>query len=340
MAKHHIHRTPALAIFNEKGGVGKTFFAASIAEWAARFLGLDVLLVDTDIQCNLTALMVGLEFVDLKSDGITYRVPPVHPDFDSITDKIDRPSVSACFLAETVMPYPTWLSPETNDRTEGRVEVLAAHGEKLEHIVSDSHNIADPIYHSVFNVIQSDYLADVYDLVILDTNPNRNLLARSVLRAASHVLIPMEFDVHCIDGIRSALSSIAAENQYREQSCMQRLELVGLLPNRFVKGSARFKGLSQLNLEELESVFGGLFLSRHSFIPQAEVVKKVLSGKHISESIFDISRKSKTEYRLRIALEHACIEILRSTLPPNFKSSNALDRHEQRTRREQKKYDA
>jgi cellulose biosynthesis protein BcsQ len=43
-----------LAVFNHKGGVGKTTITVNLAS-ALGTLGLRVLLVDTDPQCNLTS---------------------------------------------------------------------------------------------------------------------------------------------------------------------------------------------------------------------------------------------------------------------------------------------
>lgn len=330
------YRIPTLAISNEKGGVGKTFVTSSIAEWAARFLDLNVLVIDTDIQCNLTAVFVGVDFVDI--DGATYRVPSVHPDYKGSTDQLKRPSISTFFDNEANTPYPTFISPESSNIIKGCVDVVAADGYEIECIVSRyAGDINDPVCDAFRTELHHDDYAAAYDLIIFDTNPNRNLFSRSTLRAATHLLIPMEFDLHCIDGIRAALASFEAENTYRAIHNLSELTLTGLLPNKYVKGSSRSQGISQNLYDNMENLFTKLFLSKHSFIPQAEVVKKVSAGYHKADSLFDITKKSKTEYRLRIALEHACMEVLRSVVDSNhWKVQNDIDRHEQRIRRIQK----
>lgn len=335
--------TPALAISNEKGGVGKTFISASLAEYAARFVGLRVLLIDTDIQCNLTALMVGLEQIPHGSKGAHYKAPPPHPDYDPTdNDQVKRPSVAGAFLGEVVMPYPTWINAESIPGIEGCVEILPAHGAKLEQVIStgtgEFANVDADIYASLFHVAQSEAIASHYDLVVFDTNPTRNILSRSVFRASTHVVIPMEFDVHSIDGIMSVQSTIETENAFRQAAGLSPLELIGLLPNRYVAGSTRSAGISKLHYEETKDLFDAHYLSEHSFIPQAEAVKKVLSGKHTAASIFDITKKSKAEFRLRMALEHACIEILHPLLHALPSAVDRLDKHKQRVRQEQKKF--
>jgi cellulose biosynthesis protein BcsQ len=52
-----------LAVFNHKGGVGKTTLTVNIAA-ALASLGKRVLLVDADPQCNLTSYIVDEDVVD------------------------------------------------------------------------------------------------------------------------------------------------------------------------------------------------------------------------------------------------------------------------------------
>jgi cellulose biosynthesis protein BcsQ len=57
------HKATRLAIFNHKGGVGKTTLTVNIAA-AMASLGKQVLLVDSDPQCNLTSYLVEASVVD------------------------------------------------------------------------------------------------------------------------------------------------------------------------------------------------------------------------------------------------------------------------------------
>jgi cellulose biosynthesis protein BcsQ len=62
--KRHVPRKkPRLALFNHKGGVGKTTLTVNLA-FALRNLGHTVLLIDSDPQCNLTSYLVAADVVD------------------------------------------------------------------------------------------------------------------------------------------------------------------------------------------------------------------------------------------------------------------------------------
>jgi len=61
--RHTPRKKPRLALFNHKGGVGKTTLTVNLA-FALRDLGHTVLLVDSDPQCNLTSYLVAADVVD------------------------------------------------------------------------------------------------------------------------------------------------------------------------------------------------------------------------------------------------------------------------------------
>jgi cellulose biosynthesis protein BcsQ len=62
------HRAKRIAIYNHKGGVGKTTLTVNIA-YALVELGKRVLLVDSDPQCNLTSYLIEASIVDKMLDS-------------------------------------------------------------------------------------------------------------------------------------------------------------------------------------------------------------------------------------------------------------------------------
>src|SRR6266850_988911 len=71
-ARRVVRSQPArIALFNHKGGVGKTTLTVNLA-FALADMGKTVLLVDSDPQCNLTSYLVQADVVDKwldESDG-------------------------------------------------------------------------------------------------------------------------------------------------------------------------------------------------------------------------------------------------------------------------------
>ena len=57
------HRAARIAVFNHKGGVGKTTLTANLGAALAE-KGKRVLLLDTDPQCNLTSYLLAEDVVD------------------------------------------------------------------------------------------------------------------------------------------------------------------------------------------------------------------------------------------------------------------------------------
>jgi chromosome partitioning protein len=155
---------------NSKGGVGKTTTAVSVGVEMAR-RGLQVLMVDLDSQCNMSAWLGYPPPIDDDS-------PPRFPYRSLLAMTTDR-RLNVAHLVEQVV----WRSGEET-REEPNLQVIA----------SDPGLRALPVALSDPGPWLGRRLADVerqWDVVILDSGPTLDVLTIMGLTATDEVIAPL-----------------------------------------------------------------------------------------------------------------------------------------------------
>jgi chromosome partitioning protein len=223
------YQSRVLTVANQKGGVGKTTLAAIIAEYAALRAGIDVLVVDLDMQCNSSDYWVGMDRDPTAPGG---QLPPRHPDYDGDAETAERSSIADIFYGKAVLPHATYIN-RTNG-FEHDVDVMVGHPELLERINTEYDNasgkISTMIIHRLGEFLHLPDVGASYGLIILDTGPSRTPTFRAAIRAATHVVIPFEPEEKSFQGLSSMVQTIQSENFARASG--QELKLVGLCPNK------------------------------------------------------------------------------------------------------------
>ncbi len=160
-----------IAIFNQKGGVGKTTTAVNFSSVLAN-KGYKVLLVDNDPQGNLSS-GVGIVKADLE-----------HSIYNVLIQEVD---ISHAII-ETEFPHLSIL-PGSVDLAGAEIELIEF--ENREFLLKD----------------QLDKVMSQYDYVIIDCPPSLGLLTINALVAADSVLIPIQCEYYALEGVSQLVNT-------------------------------------------------------------------------------------------------------------------------------------
>ena len=159
--------TPAsiIVVANQKGGVGKTTTAVSVASALAQ-QSVRVLLVDSDPQANCTS-------------GVGMRLGPDQPNiYDVLSDNL--PAATA--IEQTDIAN-LWLLPSSIDLAGAEIELVSA--------LSREQQLRRAL----------DEVRAHFDIVIVDCPPSLGLLTINALSAADGVLVPIQCEYYALEGL-------------------------------------------------------------------------------------------------------------------------------------------
>lgn len=171
-ARRRIHAPSRLAIFNHKGGTGKTTTSVSLAAGlAAR--DLRVLLVDTDSQGNVSVSL------GAKTDKTLYHVLVM--------------GVRPADAAVRVRPN---LDLIAANETLAAAELYLAGRQSRDRILRDR----------LASAFES------YDVVLLDCSPSLSLMNQNALVASDGILVPVACDFLSLVGVRQVVKTVKNVN--------------------------------------------------------------------------------------------------------------------------------
>jgi cellulose biosynthesis protein BcsQ len=182
-----------LALFNNKGGVGKTTLAYHLAIMMSR-LGRRVLVVDLDPQANITSHFLDedeLEGVWAATQEAATVADAVKPIIDGLGD------IAA--VAPRAVGEDLWLVPGDLDLSRFEEHLASAWPSSF-----TGDNPAAVRTTTAFHRIVQAAAAQVDpDVVIVDVGPNLGAINRAALLIADHVLIPVGADLFSLQGLRN-----------------------------------------------------------------------------------------------------------------------------------------
>lgn len=190
-----ISTVPRLAVFNHKGGVGKTTLTVNIgASLAER--GHRVLLVDTDPQCNLTSYLIDPDVVDDLLDSsdldkgrtVWSAVKPIAEALGGVNpvEPIEL-SIDGMYL----VPGDIRLSEFENDLSTFWAECLQRKARGFRGTTAISELVSG--------------LADRFeiDYVLYDSGPNIGPLNRTILLDCTHFIVPVACDLFSLRALKT-----------------------------------------------------------------------------------------------------------------------------------------
>lgn len=186
----------SVAVFNNKGGVGKTTFLCNLAASLAQHFGKTVLVVDADPQCNATQYMFDDATIETIYEKGSFTlldvVKPLAHGKGFV--KTLSPRRSSSFRLE-VIPGDPAMSLEEDKLASDWVQATGGDVRGLR---------------TTFLFSQLLSRCAKYDFVFFDMGPSLGSINRAVLVAADFFLTPMStdiFSVRAIDNISLSLSS-------------------------------------------------------------------------------------------------------------------------------------
>jgi cellulose biosynthesis protein BcsQ len=261
------HRAKRIALFNHKGGVGKTTLTVNIAA-ALGSMGKRVLLVDADPQCNLTSYLVAEDVLDTwldesdTSEGVTLWTalrPIVQATGDLYQIEPIEPGISKVLL----LPGDIRLSDFEQELTQMWSDCFQR---KLRGLRGTS------ALSQLINVISADHSIDY---VFYDCGPNVGPLNRVILLDCNFFIVPAACDLFSIRALKTLGQTLAT--WVSDWRMIDRLAPDGIY---LLRGDPRFLGYIPQHFR----IYRGQVASGYSrYMSQIE--------KHIASDVVKVLRK-------------------------------------------------
>lgn len=190
------------AVFNQKGGVGKTSITCNLAAQFA-IMGRRVLVMDLDPQANSSQYLLGEGYnsvehsvADFFSELLSFKIFK-----GALKSAVHETGIGGLF----VIPSSKELS-ELQQKLENRYKIMKL-AQALESLVKEER----------------------FDDVFIDTPPSLNFFSMSALIAADSVLIPFDCDAFSVKAIHQVMNIV---DEVKEDH-NPRLQVEGIVINQF-----------------------------------------------------------------------------------------------------------
>lgn len=190
-----------IALFNHKGGVGKTTTTFNLG-WMLANKGKKVIIVDCDPQCNLTGMVLGFKKAeDLESmyasDGVTNIRDGLAPAFESKPEHIKPVNCEPINRQPNMFLLPGHIGLAEYEVTLGIAQSLSGSLVTLQNLPGALHHL--------FNKTAEKWNAD---FILVDMSPSLGPINQNLLTTSDYFIVPMfpdYFSAMATDSLASIL---------------------------------------------------------------------------------------------------------------------------------------
>jgi chromosome partitioning protein len=204
-----------IAVYHNKGGVGKTTVSTNLAA-ALSTKGFRVLLIDIDAQANSTFATGLVKFQFDEDDDLRDR---------NVCDLLTSEDTN--FIDDIVRKSEYFNEPE--------IDVIPAHI----NLIDKQGELTTMIPSRTRLMTKLKRVENNYDLVIIDTPPSRDIYAEVALITADYLIIPSDLKPFANQGLPTVKKFIKTINESRKMFFKQPIEILGVLPSK-ISTNARF----------------------------------------------------------------------------------------------------
>lgn len=196
-----------IAVYHNKGGVGKTTVVVNLAAALSR-KGKRVLVVDLDSQANTTFGMGLIKFENEEDDYIKDK------NIQHVLKSKKSDSI------QEITKRSQFNTPEA-DVVPSHINLMQA-----------EYEIQDLDYTKYMLGKRLKAVEDKYDIVLIDTPPSLGLFARIALIAADYLIIPSDLKPFANQGLRNVINFIEDINTFKDLVDKNPISIIGVLPSK------------------------------------------------------------------------------------------------------------
>jgi len=206
-----------IAVYHNKGGVGKTTVSVNLAA-ALRRKGHNVLLIDLDSQANSTFATGLIKFQFEEDDNLrdnnVYHLLQTG-DFNFIKD----------------------VSRQSHFFNTPEIDVIPSHI----NLISVEYQLREISASKTRLIKKLKQEEDRYDFVIIDTPPARDFYAEVAMIAANYLIIPSDLKPFANQGLSTVRNFVKQIDEFRESLGKDPIKLLGVLPSKISPIPTSFK---------------------------------------------------------------------------------------------------